>query len=152
MDEADVTELAAVREREKLAGEKRGIKITYTPFIVKACIAALKQHPYLNATMDDEHEEILLKKYYNIGVAVDTPDGLLVPVVREADRKSITEIAQEIQKLAGAARERKLELGDMKGGTFTITNIGSIGGLHATPIINWRWPSSPRERSATGLS
>jgi len=135
MDEADVTELVAMREKEK--SKAKDVHLTYLPFIVKAVIAALREHPLLNATLDDEHEEIIVKKYYNIGVAVDTPDGLIVPVVKNADHKSIVELAREIEDLAGKAQTRKLDLAELKGGSFTITNVGVIGGLHATPIINW---------------
>jgi pyruvate dehydrogenase E2 component (dihydrolipoamide acetyltransferase) len=137
MDEVDVTELAELREREKATAEKKQIHLTYLPFIVKALIAALKEHPLLNASLDDEHGEIIIKKYYNIGIAVDTPDGLIVPVVKNAQDKSIMEIAKEIEDLAQRAQTRKLDLMDMRGSSFTITNIGVIGGLHATPIINW---------------
>jgi pyruvate dehydrogenase E2 component (dihydrolipoamide acetyltransferase) len=105
--------------------------------VLKAVIAALKQYPYLNSSVDDENEEIILKKYYNIGVAVDTEDGLIVPVVKGADQKSILKIAQEIQSLAEKTRARQVDLADLKGGAFTITNIGYIGGTHATPIINY---------------
>lgn len=136
MDEADVTELVALREKEKKTAEEKGIKLTYLAFIIKAVTVALKQHPYLNASMDSEKNEIILKRYYNIGVAVDTPDGLMVPVVRNADQKSIMEIAQETEILATQARSRKIKLSDLKGNTFTITNIGSIGGIYSTPIIN----------------
>jgi pyruvate dehydrogenase E2 component (dihydrolipoamide acetyltransferase) len=100
-------------------------------------VAALKQYPYLNSSVDQENEEIILKKYYNIGVAVDTEDGLIVPVVKGTDQKSLMKIAQEIQNLAEKARTRKIDLADLKGGTFTVTNIGFIGGTHATPIINY---------------
>ncbi|MBI2232577.1 MAG: 2-oxo acid dehydrogenase subunit E2 [Candidatus Aenigmarchaeota archaeon] len=137
MDEADVTELSAIREKEKAKAEKSGIKLTFLPFVVKAAVAALKAHPYMNASMDDEHGEIILKSYYNIGIAIDTTDGLIVPVIKEASEKTILEIAKEIQKFSEAAKDRKIDLADMKGGTFTITNVGSVGGLHATPIINW---------------
>ncbi|HLB70728.1 MAG: dihydrolipoamide acetyltransferase family protein [Candidatus Methanoperedens sp.] len=136
MDEADVTELVRLREKEKKIAEERGIKLTYLPFIVKAVIIGLKQHPYLNASMDSKKNEIILKHYYNIGIAVDTPEGLIVPVIKNADRKSILEIAGEMQKLSEEARSRKIKLPDLKGNTFTITNIGSIGGLFSTPIIN----------------
>jgi pyruvate dehydrogenase E2 component (dihydrolipoamide acetyltransferase) len=137
MDEADVTHLVKIRERENEVSEKNGIHLTYVPFVMKAVIAALKQYPYLNSSIDDEHEEIILKKYYNIGVAVDTDEGLIVPVVKGADQKSILKIAEEIQGLAEKTRSREVNLADLKGGTFTITNIGFIGGLHATPIINY---------------
>lgn len=136
MDEADVTELVTLREKEKKAAEEKGIKLTYLAFIVKAATVALKQHPYLNASLDSQKNEIVLKHYYNIGVAVDTPEGLMVPVIKNADQKSIMELAKETEKLAEEARTRKIKLSDLKGNTFTITNIGSIGGLFSTPIIN----------------
>ena len=137
MDEADVTELVKIREKEKQTAEKQGIRLTYVPFIVKAAIAALRQYPYLNSSVDDENGEIILKKYYNIGVAVDTENGLIVPVVKGADQKSMLKMAQDIQDLAEKTRSRTIDLADLKGGTFTITNIGVIGGVHATPIINY---------------
>jgi len=137
VDEIDMTEMVQLREKTKLTAEKRGIKLTYIPFIIKALIPALKQFPYLNATLDDEKEEIVLKKYYNIGIATDTEQGLLVPVVKNADRKSITQLAQEISQLIEKARAGQLTLEEVQGGTFTITNIGSVGGLFATPIVNW---------------
>jgi pyruvate dehydrogenase E2 component (dihydrolipoamide acetyltransferase) len=136
MDEADVTELVKLREKEKKAAEEKGIKLTYLAFIVKAVAVALKQHPYLNASIDSQKNEIVLKHYYNIGIAVDTPEGLMVPVIKNADQKSIMELAQETEKLAEEARTRKIKLADLKGNTFTITNIGSIGGIFSTPIIN----------------
>lgn len=136
MDEADVTELVKLREKEKKAAEQKGTKLTYLAFVVKAVTVALKQHPYLNASIDSQKNEIVLKHYYNIGIAVDTPDGLMVPVIKNADRKSIMELAQETEKLAEEARSRKIKLADLKGNTFTITNIGSIGGIFSTPIIN----------------
>jgi pyruvate dehydrogenase E2 component (dihydrolipoamide acetyltransferase) len=135
---ADVTELVALREKEKkTVMETRGIKLTYMPFIVKALVEALKEHPYLNSTMDDESQEIILKKYYNIGIAVAAEDGLIVPVVKGADQKSIFELAEEIQRLAEGANNRTIDIADLKGGTFTITNYGVFGGLYATPIINF---------------
>jgi pyruvate dehydrogenase E2 component (dihydrolipoamide acetyltransferase) len=136
MDEADVTELWKIREKEKKAAEKKGIKLTILPFIVKAIIAGLKEHPYLNATLDDENEEIVLKKYYNIGVATDTPEGLMVPVVKNANDKSILQLAEELTQLTEKARSRTIDLADLKGGTFTITNYGALGGIYGTPIIN----------------
>jgi pyruvate dehydrogenase E2 component (dihydrolipoamide acetyltransferase) len=136
MDEADVTELWKIREKEKKAAEKKGIKLTILPFIIKAVLAGLKEHPYLNATLDDEDEEIILKKYYNIGVATDTPEGLMVPVVKNAVDKSILQLAEELTQLAEKARNRTIDLADLKGGTFTITNYGALGGIYGTPIIN----------------
>lgn len=137
MDEADVTELVAFKEKQSKIAEKRGIHLTYMPFVVKASVAALKQYPYLNSSVNEEHEEIVLKKYYNIGVAVDTADGLIVPNIKDADKKDIFTIAEDIQSLIEKAQTRELSLPDLKGGTFTITNIGFIGGAHATPIINY---------------
>jgi len=136
-DEADATALVQARETRLPEAEAKGIKLTYLPFIVKALIAALKLHPTLNASLDDEDEEIIVKKYYNIGIAVDVPDGLIVPVVKMADQKSIFDIAAEIKNLAEAARNRSLDLADLKGGTFSITNVGVLGGEGATPIINY---------------
>lgn len=135
--DADITDLEKVRAKEKKVAEERGIKLTYLPFMLKAVIPALKAHPYLNATLDDERAEIILKKYYNIGIAVDTPDGLMVFVVKGADQKNILELAQEISTLAEKARERKIDLADLKGSTFTITNYGVIGASYGTPIINY---------------
>ena len=136
MDEADVTELWKIREKEKKAAEKKGIRLTILPFIIKAVLAGLKEHPYLNATLDDEDEEIILKKYYNIGVATDTPEGLMVPVVKNAADKSILQLAEELTQLTEKARNRTIDLADLKGGTFTITNYGALGGIYGTPIIN----------------
>ncbi|MBS3145463.1 2-oxo acid dehydrogenase subunit E2 [Candidatus Woesearchaeota archaeon] len=135
MDEADVTHLWDVRQKEKEKMKNKGIKLTFLPFLIKAVIAALKEHPYVNASI--ENEEIVLKQYYNIGIAVDIPDGLVVPVIKGADQKTVQQIAKEIEELAKKARERTLDLMDMKGGTFTITNVGSIGGIFSTPIINY---------------
>lgn len=135
---ADVTKLVELRTREKeVVMRTRGVKLTYMPFIVKAVVEALKEHPYLNAVMDDENEEIILKKYYNIGIAVAIEDGLIVPVIKGADQKSIFELAEDIERLAEAANNRTIDIADLKGGTFTITNYGVIGGLFGTPIINY---------------
>ena len=136
MDEADVTELWQIREKEKKVAESKGIKLTILPFIIKAVIAGLTEHPYLNATLDDDSEEIILKKYFNIGLATDTPEGLMVPVVKLAKEKSIFELAQESAQLAEKARNRTIDLADLKGGTFTITNYGAVRGIYGTPIIN----------------
>ncbi|MGZ5468687.1 MAG: dihydrolipoamide acetyltransferase family protein [Candidatus Aminicenantales bacterium] len=136
-DEADVGPLEALRQKMKPEIETAGTKLTYLPFIVKALVEALKLHPSFNATLDEEESEIVLKKYYNIGIAVDVPDGLIVPVIKFADQKSLADIAAEIQAMAKSARERTLDLADLKGGTFSITNVGVIGGDFATPIINY---------------
>lgn len=137
MDEADITELWTLREREKRPLQKKGIHLTFMPFFIKAVQHALVEHPYLNASVDEEREEIVMKKYWNIAVAVDTPDGLMVPVIRNAEKKTILELAAEIQSLSSKARERKIALEEMKGSTFTITNYGHFGGTFATPIINY---------------
>ncbi len=138
MDEADVTELVKLREREKVKAQEQGIKLTYLPFVMKACIAALKEFSLLNASLDEENEDIIIKKYYSIGFAVDVDgEGLVVPVIKYADRKSILDMGKELQELSEKARARKLDLNDMRGGTFSITNYGSIGGMFATPIINY---------------
>ena len=136
MDEADVTELWRIKEKEKKAAEKKGIKLTILPFIIKAVVAGLIEHPYLNASLDDENEEIILKKYFNIGFATDTPEGLMVPVLKNGKEKSILQTAEELAQLSKKARNRKIDLADLKGGTFTITNYGAIGGIFGTPIIN----------------
>jgi pyruvate dehydrogenase E2 component (dihydrolipoamide acetyltransferase) len=137
MDEVDVTRLVEIREHEKDELRQRGIKLTYMPFIVKSVVGALKEHPSLNATVDEANNEIILKKYYNIGIAVDTAEGLVVPVVKIADKKSLIDLASEIEKLARSAADRSINMGDLKGGSFTITNVGSLGGFFATPIINY---------------
>lgn len=137
VDEADVTELVALRSRAKEAvAGRHGVNLTLLPFFVKALVAALRRHPEFNAVGDEERGELVLKRYYNIGVAVDTPQGLIVPVVRHAGRKSLVELAREIADLAARARERRLALDELRGGTCTVTNIGPLGGLFATPIIN----------------
>ncbi|NGM80984.1 2-oxo acid dehydrogenase subunit E2 [Paenibacillus sp. 7124] len=137
MDEVDVTELVAFRTRMKPVAEKKGVKVTYLPFIVKALVAASRQFPALNATIDEEANEIVYKKYYNIGIATDTDNGLIVPVIKDADRKSIWMIASAISDLASRGREGKLSPNEMKGSTISITNIGSAGGMFFTPIINY---------------
>jgi len=137
MDEVDVTELVAFRTRMKPIAEKKGIKVTYLPFIVKALVAASRQFPALNASIDEANNEIVYKKYYNIGIATDTDNGLIVPVIKDADRKSIWMIAEAIKDLASRGREGKLAPHEMKGSTISITNIGSAGGMFFTPIINY---------------
>lgn len=137
MDEADVTELWELREREKKIAKEKGIHLTFLPFFMKAVQHSLAAHPYLNGSVDEKGEEITLKKYYNIGVAVDTPDGLMVSVVKNVDKKTILELAAELQELSKKARERKITLEELKGSSFTITNYGSFGATYATPIINY---------------
>lgn len=135
-DDADVTELVEVREDEKAFAEEEGVHLTFMPFVIKAVIAALRDYPRMNASLDETTGEIVKKHYYNIGVAVATDDGLLVPNIKDADQKSILQLARELQDLAGKARNRELSREEMQGGTFTISNWGSIGGKYGTPIIN----------------
>lgn len=137
MDEVDVTDLVEFRKRMKPVAEKKGIKVTYLPFIVKALVAASRKFPALNATIDEANNEIVYKKHYDIGIATDTDNGLIVPVIKEADRKSIWMIAEAITDLATRGREGKLSAAEMKGSTISITNIGSAGGMFFTPIINY---------------
>jgi 2-oxoglutarate dehydrogenase complex dihydrolipoamide succinyltransferase (E2) component len=136
VDEADMTELVLLREAFKGSAEKRGVRLTFLPFIIKALIPALKEFPYVNSSLDEQNGNIVLKKYYNIGIATDTEQGLVVPVVKDADMKDIFELAGEIERLADKARKGQLTLDEVRGGTFTITNVGAIGGLFATPIVN----------------
>ncbi|MGE5237180.1 MAG: dihydrolipoamide acetyltransferase family protein [Chloroflexota bacterium] len=137
MDEADVTELSALRKREMKDLLGKGLHLTFMPFFIKAVLHSLHEHPLLNASVDEEKEEVIVKKYYNFGMAVDTPDGLLVPVIKNADRKTILELADEIQRLSERAKKRKISLEELKGSTFTFTNYGHFGGTFATPIINY---------------
>ncbi|MFB6076898.1 MAG: dihydrolipoamide acetyltransferase family protein, partial [Candidatus Nanohaloarchaea archaeon] len=136
-DDADVTDLVQVREEEREAVAEKDVKLTYLPFVIKAVISALRDYPRMNASLDETSGEVVKKDYYNIGVAVATDDGLLVPNIKDADQKSILTIAREIQDLADRARSRDLSLEDMQGGTFTITNWGAIGGKYGTPVINY---------------
>ncbi len=136
-DDADVTRLVALRQKEKGKAAEKGIHLTFLPFVIKAVVSGLEEHPYVNASLDDETEEIILKKYFNIGVAVDTKDGLMVPVVKNAKEKSILQLADELTTLSEKARSRSIDLADLKGGTFTITNYGTVGGIYGSPIINY---------------
>lgn len=136
VDEADMTELVLLREAFKGSAEKRGVHLTFMPFIIKALVPALREFPYVNSSLDEQAGSIVLKKYYNIGIATDTEQGLVVPVVRDVDKKDIFELAGEIEALADRARRGQLTLDEVRGGTFTITNVGAIGGLFATPIVN----------------
>lgn len=135
-DEADVTELAALRQRSKAAAAGQGVNVTLLPFIMKAVTAALRQHPMLNATLDDDLRHLQLKHDYHLGIATDTPDGLIVPVIRHVDQKNILTLAEELQRLTALARERRIPLADLRGGTFTISNYGAIGGIFATPMLH----------------
>jgi pyruvate dehydrogenase E2 component (dihydrolipoamide acetyltransferase) len=135
-DEADITDLEAFRKAQTVETEKKGFKLTMLAFMIKACVTALKQHPQFNASLDRSGESLVIKKYFHIGVAVDTPGGLVVPVVRDADRKGVFDIAQELGEISRKARDGKLAPGDMQGGTFSISSLGGIGGTAFTPIIN----------------
>nr|BFD65817.1 dihydrolipoyllysine-residue acetyltransferase [Bdellovibrio sp. HAGR004] len=136
MDEAKVDAMVALREGLKDHAEKNGTKITYLPIVMKALIATIREFPMFNASIDDAAGEIVYKKYFNLGFAADTPNGLVVPVIKNADQKSILEISKEILDLSKRARDGKLKPDEMKGATITVTNIGSIGGTYATPVIN----------------
>jgi len=136
-DSADVTDLEAARKRMLSGKHAPKVRITVTVLAMKAVVAALKLMPQFNASFDHEGGELILKKYYNLGVAVDTEHGLVVPVIREVDKKSVQELAAELDMLAEKARARKLSLEDMSGGSFTISNLGGIGGTGFTPIVNW---------------
>ncbi|MCF8078016.1 MAG: 2-oxo acid dehydrogenase subunit E2 [Desulfobacterales bacterium] len=136
-DEADITELEALRKKHKEAVKIEGGKLTLTPFVLKAAASALKRFPHFNAALDTETDELIVKDYLHIGVAVDTEDGLIVPVVRDVDQKSIADLALEITGLSRRTRDRKVSLDQMQGGSFTLTNIGALGGGHFTPIINY---------------
>jgi pyruvate dehydrogenase E2 component (dihydrolipoamide acetyltransferase) len=143
MEDIDVTKLWKLRNDQKKALEKEGIKLTFLPFIIKAVIAALKENPILNSSL--QGDEIIIKKYFNIGVAVETEVGLMVPVIKIAESKSIHQLAKEIPEMAEKARKRTIDIMDLKGGTFTITNYGSVGGTYGTPVIN------PGEAAILGL-
>jgi len=137
MEEADITDLWDLREREKKSLQETGVHLTFLPFFIKAAQHSLLEHPFLNASVDEEKEEIIVKKYYNMGIAVDTPDGLMVPVIRGVDKKTVLELASEIQDLSQKARERKIKLEEMRGSSFSLSNWGHFGGTFATPIINY---------------
>ena len=135
-DDADITDLEAFRVSLKAEAEKRGVKLSFLPFVMKAVASALKAHPTFNASLNNAGDTLILKKYFHIGVAVDTPEGLVVPVVRDVDQKSLFEIAAELAELSQKARNKKLRGADMEGGCFTISSLGGVGGTAFTPIIN----------------
>ncbi|MGO8992613.1 MAG: dihydrolipoamide acetyltransferase family protein [Polyangiaceae bacterium] len=137
VEECDVSALKGLRARMKPAAEAQGVKLSFLPFIVKACVSALKKHPILNSALDESTNELVYRKYYNIGIAASTDAGLIVPVVKECDRKSLLDVARDIERLATDAKNGKSKLEDLSGSTFTITSLGSQGGLFATPIINF---------------
>lgn len=135
-DNVDITDVLELRKKFLKAYEKKGANLTLTPFIMKAVAATLKKHPIFNASLDEATEEIVYKNYYHLGIAVDTEQGLIVPVIRDVDKKSLLELSIELQDIAERTRQRKVSLEEMQGGTFTISNQGGIGGAHFTPIIN----------------
>ena len=135
-DEADMTELEAFRKAQGADAEKQGVKLTPLAFMIKAAVAALKKFPEFNSSLDRGGENLILKNYYHIGFAADTPNGLVVPVIKNADQKGVMAIAKELGELSALAREGKLKPTDMQGGTFSISSLGGIGGTHFTPIIN----------------
>jgi pyruvate dehydrogenase E2 component (dihydrolipoamide acetyltransferase) len=135
-DEADITDLMTLRKKFAPAYEKKGTRLTLTSFALRIVVETLKKHPVFNSSLDEAAQELVLKEYYHIGVAVDTEAGLTVPVIRNADKKSILELSKELEELATKARDRKVTAEDLKGGTFTISNQGGIGGAHFTPIVN----------------
>lgn len=137
VEEVDLTELVAVRDRAKDKGAARGIKLTYLPFIVKAVVSGLKKWPHLNASLDEQTQEIVRKKYYHVGIAAQGPNGLVVTNVRDADKRSIFDLAAEIARLSDAVHKGTAARDDLTGSTFTISSLGKLGGLHATPIINF---------------
>ena len=135
-DEADISETDAYRKELDTAGKEKGYRVTLLAFLIKASVSALKQHPEFNSSLSPEKEALIYKRYYNIGVAVDTPDGLVVPIIKDADRKGILEISQELGAISKKARDGKLSPTDMAGGSFTISSLGGIGGSAFTPIVN----------------
>lgn len=137
MDEIDVSKLVKFRSKYKDKFKSEDINLTYLPFIIKAVVTVLKQYPEFNSSFDEEQGELILKHFYHIGIATDTDRGLIVPVLRDADKKSILEIAREIEDLSSRAKENKMEIHELKGSSFSVTNYGSIGGLFGIPIINY---------------
>jgi pyruvate dehydrogenase E2 component (dihydrolipoamide acetyltransferase) len=137
VEEVDVSELVVLRDRMAKHVEKQGVRLSYLPFIIKAVVAGLKAHPRLNATVDDAREELVVRSTYHIGIATAAPEGLIVPVVRNADRKSVVVLAREIQDLSERGRAGKLSRAELTGSSFTITSLGALGGLLATPILNY---------------
>jgi pyruvate dehydrogenase E2 component (dihydrolipoyllysine-residue acetyltransferase) len=135
-DEADITALTELRKKHALAFEAKGARLTLTSFVLKAVVATLKKHPIFNSSLDEAAQEIVFKEYYHIGLAVDTEQGLIVPVLRDVDKKNLLQLSKEVNDLAEKARTRKVSLEELKGGTFTLSNQGGIGGAHFTPIVN----------------
>ena len=145
-DEADISILNSIREKEKEEGLKNNIKVTFLPFIIMAAIKALKEIPVFNSSLNHDQDSLIIKKYYNIGIAIDTPTGLVVPVIKGADKKSILDLSKELMDLSDRARNKKLKPEELTGGSFTISSLGGIGGTNFTPIIN------PPEVAIMGIS
>jgi pyruvate dehydrogenase E2 component (dihydrolipoamide acetyltransferase) len=135
-DEADISALMGLRKKYAAAYEQKGARLTLTSFALKVVVDTLRKHPIFNSSLDEVAQEIVFKEYYHVGVAVDTEAGLIVPVIRDADKKDLMELSRELEDLAGKARQRKVSAEELKGGTFTISNQGGIGGGHFTPIVN----------------
>jgi pyruvate dehydrogenase E2 component (dihydrolipoamide acetyltransferase) len=135
-DDAEFTRLNELRKKYAPAYEKKGAKLTLTPLVLKALVETLKKHPIFNSSLDEVAQAVVFKEYFHIGIAVDTEQGLIVPVIRDVDKKSLLDLAKELEQLAQKARDRKVTVEELKGGTFTVTNQGAIGGAHFTPIIN----------------
>jgi pyruvate dehydrogenase E2 component (dihydrolipoamide acetyltransferase) len=136
-EEVEISRLVELRKEQKEKFAAQGVKLTYLPFIIKALVLALKKYPIMNGELDLENNRIVIKKFFNIGIAVDTDEGLVVPVIKNADQLSIVELAKKLEEFAIKARERKLTLDDLRGGTFSITNYGAIGGIFGYPVINY---------------
>jgi len=145
-DEADITDLDTIRRKMKQESEKKDIKITFLPFLMKAAVELLQSMPEFNSSLNHTSETLIIKKYYNIGIAVDTPNGLIVPVVRDVDKKTIFDLSIELADISEKARSNALKPKDLSGGTFTISSLGGIGGKYFTPIIN------PPEVAILGIS
>ena len=145
-DEADITDLDVLRKEVKKSGAKKGINVTFLPFLMKALSIVLKEKPEFNSSLDHTNQNLVLKNYYHLGVAVDTPNGLTVPVVRDVDQKSVFELSEELMDLSARAGDKKLKPNELKGGTFTISSLGGIGGTGFSPIVN------PPEVAIMGVS
>jgi pyruvate dehydrogenase E2 component (dihydrolipoamide acetyltransferase) len=137
VDEIDCTELVELRQKAEARLASHNVKLTFLPFFIKAAVEALKKHPQLNATLDEAREEIVQRREYHIGIAAQTPEGLMVPVIRHADKRSLIDLAHEVERLALAAKNNRVSPRDLGGSTFTITSLGALGGIVATPIVNY---------------
>jgi pyruvate dehydrogenase E2 component (dihydrolipoamide acetyltransferase) len=135
-DEADITDLEAFRKQQREEAEKRGVNLTMLAFLMKAVVRAIKEYPQFGASLDRSGENLIVKKYYHLGIAVDTPNGLVVPVIRDVDRKSAFDLAEDLGHMSKRARSRKLRPQDLQGGCFTISSLGGIGGTAFTPVVN----------------